>query len=193
MLFCSIHAAQPTPRHLRSVCTEVALVVSDLLRYEDQKPERALRCLDWIVPTLRVGTQRLTLCVNGDAERPGRHSYAERGNDQTLLLLPGGRRSPACPTICCAAVVKPNSSAVSGRPHSQVLLPLRVRSSGCNPETSHDKACGQTQRCTRPDETRSALFIPDCEQSHPPPIDNPQSASLGCRSCADLNSYLRGA
>jgi hypothetical protein len=41
--------------------------------------------------------------------------------------------------------------------------------------------------------TRSALFIPDSEKSHPPPIDNPQAASLGCRSCADLNSYLRGA
>ena len=35
-----------------------------------------------IVPTLRVVTQRLTLCVNGDAERPGRHPHAERGYDQ---------------------------------------------------------------------------------------------------------------
>jgi len=34
-----------------------------------------------IVPTLRVVTQQLTLCVNQDAERPNRHSRAERGND----------------------------------------------------------------------------------------------------------------
>jgi len=34
-----------------------------------------------IVPTLRVVTQELTLCVNVDAERLGRHSHAERWND----------------------------------------------------------------------------------------------------------------
>ncbi|RAU46408.1 hypothetical protein DBY65_018315 [Pseudomonas sp. RIT412] len=34
-----------------------------------------------IVPTLRVVTPWLTLCVKWDAERPGRHSHAERGND----------------------------------------------------------------------------------------------------------------
>ena len=37
---------------------------------------------DMIVPTLRVVTQRMTLRVILDAERPGRHSHAERGNDQ---------------------------------------------------------------------------------------------------------------
>ena len=35
-----------------------------------------------IVPTLCVGTPLLTLCVKEDAERPGLHSYAERGYDQ---------------------------------------------------------------------------------------------------------------
>ena len=36
-----------------------------------------------IVPTLRVGTPLVTLCVTlWDAERPGLHSHAERGNDQ---------------------------------------------------------------------------------------------------------------
>ena len=44
----------------------------------------ALRFLDLIVPTLRVVTQRLTLRVNVDAERPGRHSNAERGNDRPV-------------------------------------------------------------------------------------------------------------
>jgi hypothetical protein len=34
-----------------------------------------------IVPTLRVGTPSLTLCVKEDAERPELHSHAERGND----------------------------------------------------------------------------------------------------------------
>ncbi|MGF6128556.1 hypothetical protein QF019_003769 [Pseudomonas frederiksbergensis] len=37
-----------------------------------------------IVPTLCVGMQQGTLCVpEADAERPGRHSPAERGNDQS--------------------------------------------------------------------------------------------------------------
>ncbi|MBR7216236.1 hypothetical protein C1X27_25090 [Pseudomonas sp. MPR-AND1B] len=38
-----------------------------------------------IVPTLCVGMHPVTLCVTtlkADAERPGRHSHAERGNDQ---------------------------------------------------------------------------------------------------------------
>ena len=46
-----------------------------------------------IVPTLRVGMHPVTLCVTIaqglrhvrrlDAERPGRHSHAERGNDRS--------------------------------------------------------------------------------------------------------------
>ncbi|RAG99862.1 hypothetical protein DJ480_25885 [Pseudomonas sp. Leaf98] len=36
-----------------------------------------------IVPTLCVGMPLVTLCVTlWDAERPGLHSHAERGNDQ---------------------------------------------------------------------------------------------------------------
>ncbi|TMU73649.1 hypothetical protein FGA82_22910 [Pseudomonas fluorescens] len=35
-----------------------------------------------IVPTLRVGMHPVTLCVTVDAERPWRHSHAERGNDR---------------------------------------------------------------------------------------------------------------
>jgi hypothetical protein len=39
-----------------------------------------------IVPTLRVGMPHRTLCVRfWDAERPGLHSHAERGNDQQDL------------------------------------------------------------------------------------------------------------
>ena len=40
-----------------------------------------------IVPTLRVVTHPVTLCVTtsrADAERPRRHSHAERGNNQKL-------------------------------------------------------------------------------------------------------------
>jgi len=38
-----------------------------------------------IVPTLCVGMPQWTLCVRfaRDAERPGPHSHAERGNDQS--------------------------------------------------------------------------------------------------------------
>ena len=50
------------------------------MKIKSESQERLLLFL--IVPTLRVVTQRLTLCVNGDAERPDRHSHAERGNDQ---------------------------------------------------------------------------------------------------------------
>ncbi|KAA0986952.1 hypothetical protein FQ192_22635 [Pseudomonas sp. ANT_J12] len=39
-----------------------------------------------IVPTLRVGMPQWTLCVRcWDAERPGLHSHAERGNDHHAL------------------------------------------------------------------------------------------------------------
>ena len=44
-----------------------------------------------IVPTLRVVTQGLTLCVSVDAERPDRHSHAQRGNDPGYRLLPSGK------------------------------------------------------------------------------------------------------
>jgi hypothetical protein len=37
-----------------------------------------------MVPTLRVVTQRMTLRVILDAERPRRHFHAERGNDQEI-------------------------------------------------------------------------------------------------------------
>ena len=42
-----------------------------------------------IVPTLCVGMHPVTLCVTilrADAERPERHSHAERGNDLNSLL-----------------------------------------------------------------------------------------------------------
>jgi hypothetical protein len=40
-----------------------------------------------LVPTVSVGMQSSTLCVakpstQADAERPGRHSHAERGNER---------------------------------------------------------------------------------------------------------------
>ncbi|POA37524.1 hypothetical protein C1891_12555 [Pseudomonas sp. GW456-12-1-14-TSB6] len=34
-----------------------------------------------LVPTLCVGMYPVTLCVTVDAERPWRHSHAERGNE----------------------------------------------------------------------------------------------------------------
>ncbi len=44
-----------------------------------------------IVPTLRVGMHPVTLRVTtskADAERPGRHSHAERGNDHYRVAMP---------------------------------------------------------------------------------------------------------
>ena len=42
-----------------------------------------------IVPTLRVGMHLVTLGVTSrvDAERPGRYSHAERGNNQRSMSL----------------------------------------------------------------------------------------------------------
>jgi hypothetical protein len=43
-----------------------------------------------IIPTLCVGMQPLTLCVkfaSWNAERPLRHSHAERGNDQLRQVV----------------------------------------------------------------------------------------------------------
>jgi len=88
-----------------------------------------------IVPTLRVGMPGRMLCVHNDAERQSLRYHAERGNDQTTDTEPC--RSVACPAICCAAAVKPCALAMSGEPHSPDLLPLRVRSSECGPDTSH--------------------------------------------------------
>nr|TSB51930.1 hypothetical protein FEE99_11710 [Pseudomonas sp. ef1] len=47
-----------------------------------------------IVPRLRVGMPQWTLCVRfgRDAQRPGLHSHAERGNDHVK-----GRRAPPSP------------------------------------------------------------------------------------------------
>ncbi|AWA37699.1 hypothetical protein DBV33_03495 [Pseudomonas fluorescens] len=45
-----------------------------------------------IVPTLCVGMPLVTLCVTlWDAERPGLHSHAERGNDQRAVFNNRGR------------------------------------------------------------------------------------------------------
>ncbi len=53
---------------------------------------RAFFCLppSLIVPTLRVGMPQGTLRVpvlESDAERPGLHSHAERGNDQAMQVI----------------------------------------------------------------------------------------------------------
>ncbi|RYM38202.1 hypothetical protein EVS84_24475 [Pseudomonas koreensis] len=60
------------------------------------------------VPTLCVGMHLVTLCVTLDAERPGRHSHAERGNDQTktgtlrcITRLPASARR-STPGLCPA-------------------------------------------------------------------------------------------
>jgi hypothetical protein len=44
-----------------------------------------------IVPMLRVGMPHWTLCVRfgWDAERPGLHSHAERGNDHEKIAAFG--------------------------------------------------------------------------------------------------------
>ena len=58
-----------------------------------------------MVPTLRVVTRRQTLCVNADAERPERHSHAERWNDPDQaacrqLILRSGQKWRRVPLSC---------------------------------------------------------------------------------------------
>jgi hypothetical protein len=65
----------------RGECGAGRALAFDLLTAAGRIPQNATRVQALIVPTLRVVTQRLTLCVNVDAERPGRHSHAERWND----------------------------------------------------------------------------------------------------------------
>ena len=65
-----------------------------------------------IVPTLRVGMHPVTLRVaplEADAERPGRHSHAERGNDH-YLTLPRNTPTRACN---CSGVA---ASSATGSP-----------------------------------------------------------------------------
>ncbi|RRW57392.1 hypothetical protein EGJ55_07625 [Pseudomonas moraviensis] len=52
-----------------------------------------------IVPTLCVGMPQRTLCVRfWDAERPGLHSHAERGNDHLITATTHQSEQPSrCP------------------------------------------------------------------------------------------------
>ena len=89
-----------------------------------------------IVPTLRVGMHLVTLRVTtlrADAERPGRHSHAERGNDQhdqqtarvLIRLLPQEHWSShvgaGLPAI---AVYQPAIYCLTLRYRGQARLPL---------------------------------------------------------------------
>ncbi|QFG33018.1 hypothetical protein F6476_29530 [Pseudomonas umsongensis] len=65
---------------------------TSVTRRSSKKPCDCAVTVDRIVPKLCVGTPQRTLRVwllSGDAERPGLHSHAERGNDQVQggLLL----------------------------------------------------------------------------------------------------------
>ncbi|POM10035.1 hypothetical protein CUU62_27490 [Pseudomonas sp. WP001] len=63
-----------------------------------------------IVPTLCVGMHPVTLCVTcrRDAERPRRHSHAERGNDQTDTPTSGQAPSHmGSPFVCHPALCLP--------------------------------------------------------------------------------------
>ena len=80
-----------------------------------------------IVPALCVGMHPLTLCVSlrrpqdlrlrWDAERPGRHSHAERGNDQHYLppqppfLSPFTPQSPEKPPKSAQTLALPKAGA----------------------------------------------------------------------------------
>src|SRR5246127_4579009 len=73
-----------------------------------RRPSQIFRRM--IVPTLRVGMHPVTLRVTtsrADAERPGRHSHAERGNDHNgglegmaeLAAAIGSKINPFDPTL----------------------------------------------------------------------------------------------
>ncbi len=58
-----------------------------------------------IVPTLCVGMHPVTLCVTtsrADAERPWRHSHAERGNDHWVSVA---AKALACSATSVTAVL----------------------------------------------------------------------------------------
>ncbi|TKJ83942.1 hypothetical protein PkoCFBP13504_13725 [Pseudomonas koreensis] len=52
---------------------------------------------------LRVGMTPVTLCVTADAERPGLHSHAERGNDPPYTANSRSRSLAISSRICAAA------------------------------------------------------------------------------------------
>ncbi|AUO26019.1 hypothetical protein C1X84_02320 [Pseudomonas sp. GP01-A1] len=65
-----------------------------------------------IVPTLCVGTPPVTLCVTRwDAERPGLHSHAERGNDLY--------RAYSAKVIPCFSLVVFTASSTASRQSSR--------------------------------------------------------------------------
>ncbi|RJX72472.1 hypothetical protein D3M70_31315 [Pseudomonas sp. LS-2] len=98
-----IHAARPTPRRLRSACTQVAMgVVCAVARLE------AKACGDDRAHALR-GHDPVTLCVThsgrkasgaalprGAWERSKAEAEVGRCGASAKLLLPGGRGRPAC-------------------------------------------------------------------------------------------------
>ena len=76
-----------------------------------------------LVPTLCVGTHPVTLCVTTpkvDAERPGLHSHAERGNDQrsggTISAQRPLLRSALRIEICVFSVQKSYSTPTRNKP-----------------------------------------------------------------------------
>ncbi|RXE54965.1 hypothetical protein B4O85_02330 [Pseudomonas azotoformans] len=75
---------------------------------------------DLIVPTLRVGTHPVTLRVTAlkaDAERPTRHSHAERGNDQ-----PAWCAASFLQNWQAAVLVYPQTQHCDTKPHPPFLL-----------------------------------------------------------------------
>ncbi|APV40234.1 hypothetical protein PFAS1_13045 [Pseudomonas frederiksbergensis] len=63
-----------------------------------------------------MGMPRWTLCVRfgWDAERPGLHSHAERGNDHDAVSLPGAP-DPANPAASSASKSAPASAGSTRR------------------------------------------------------------------------------
>jgi len=88
-------------------------------------PLRYAALTDPIVPTLCVGMHLLTLCVNAmDAERPGWHPHAERGDDQPMtrtIVGPAsaGKRPVSTLRICGVA---PDAFPAEAGPTGTVLL-----------------------------------------------------------------------
>jgi hypothetical protein len=88
-----IHAARPTPRRLRSACTQVAFCGVWAAAVWRSKARAHFALSRLIVPTLRVVTHSITLCVmprpsslpqeveaaSDDAKEPGSHRQHVRG------------------------------------------------------------------------------------------------------------------
>jgi hypothetical protein len=115
---------------LRIACVQPApksrWVVSGLLRYEDQDQRRceaffAIGCFVLIVPTLRVVTRSMTLCVIRDVADAQVLRPSRNGRTSLVLIVPTLRVVTRSMTLC---VIRDVAHAQALRPSRNGRTPL---------------------------------------------------------------------